>query len=213
MSIHELLVAIRRDQFYLVCSLGRRVPSDASDPQTGWTALHEAARLGRRLIVTHLLDRGARVDARDTVGRTALHLAMRAGHAAVVGDLLEAGANPLAQDDSGIAPLHDAIRAGFLDLVDKMLADPEARTRSGMTPLVTAIMSDRQEIVKLLLRRGADPNAACGLTPLMYAVMRCGGTIVADLVHAGADVARHWNGTTAVHMALHPSTVGEVSKR
>ena len=75
----------------------------------GDTALHNAARKGRHLVVKLLLQRKADIKLQDDEGRSALHLAAANGHYAVGELLLQHGANieekdkncPGAQDIDG----------------------------------------------------------------------------------------------------------------
>lgn len=67
--------------------------------------LHFAAAAGNVEMVRLLLDKGAKVDARDNTGKTALHFASTPRAART---LLEAGADPVAKDASGATPLETA---------------------------------------------------------------------------------------------------------
>lgn len=59
-----------------------------------WTALHVAARWGRKSICEKLLTLGAAVDATErNFGRTPLHTTTEAGYAEIVKLLLEYGAD------------------------------------------------------------------------------------------------------------------------
>lgn len=75
---------------------------------SGYTALHYAARSGHLSICRILLDAGIRVDEQTHGGATALHRAAMMGHSGVVNLLLERKANPSLQDSDGKTALHRA---------------------------------------------------------------------------------------------------------
>ena len=136
----------------------------------GATALHLAASDGDVSLVGHLLDREADIDAERADGKTPLLVALTAGpgnlqrklamtraehrgHAAVAGYLIGRGAR---YDLTAACVLGDIRRVKTL-LDD----DPDAASRLGacnQSPLHYAAMWDHEEIVKLLLECGADPN-------------------------------------------------------
>jgi DNA topoisomerase VI subunit B len=64
-------------------------------------ALGAAARLGNEVMISHLLDRGARSDIDDATGGSPLHTAVRAGHVGVVKILLQYSADLKLVDSSG----------------------------------------------------------------------------------------------------------------
>jgi ankyrin repeat protein len=91
-------------------------------PPPDWRRpLHTAAEEGNRLIVSHLLDAGAQIDAQDTRGRTALDLALADDHRRhdVATLLIERGANMTAKDAAGLIPgeRQDGSNSGMAALV------------------------------------------------------------------------------------------------
>ena len=93
------------------------------------TALTYAAGQGRVRMVRFLLSRGPRVDVRDSHGMTALMYAAGAGRLACVELLLKAQADVNAWSEP-----------------------------ADMTPLKMAVLHGHQDVVRRLLRAGADPN-------------------------------------------------------
>ncbi|MEN8175474.1 MAG: ankyrin repeat domain-containing protein [Pseudomonadota bacterium] len=130
---------------------------NAPDPE-GATALHAAARLGRRVIAETLLDHGADMNAKNAAGRTPLNVAIAAGRTQVADMLVRHGA-PFDPDRI----LFDITLAGISDrdVVDFLVrrgADLDHRDPSGRTPLIAAVENNDRLMVKLLVSRGADVN-------------------------------------------------------
>jgi len=85
------------------------------DPASGRAPLHVAALNGSTHCTSILLESGALVHLRDSLGHTPLYYAARQGHEAVVDNLVKAGANLGGSDfDGGFAGLaiQNALRAG-----------------------------------------------------------------------------------------------------
>ncbi|TQV91719.1 ankyrin repeat protein [Cordyceps javanica] len=78
--------------------------------------------------------------------------------------------------------------------------DPKAfvrgRDKKGLTLLLLAVPNGHHDVVKYLLDKGSDPNAAdnAGRTPLMEAALWGHPSLVDILIQAGADVHRSDNG-------------------
>ena len=137
----------------------------------GVTALHWAARRGDAELVTALVAAGANAHALTTFGGyTPLHLAAERGSAPAVKALLAAGAQADARTSTGATALMLAAAAGDTGAVAALIdahADVNAAENDRLqTPLIFAAASNRVDAVKLLLARGANPNAATRLTDL-----------------------------------------------
>jgi len=125
----------------------------------------------------------------------ALPLAIAAARNAAdtVRAMLDRGMTADLRDDRGLTPLMWAARAGAIDAMAALIdggADLNARDASSRwTPLLHAIHRQQPEAVRLLLDRGADPNAAAPrrLTPLMMAADDPDPATVRLLLAHGAD--------------------------
>ncbi|KAK4695704.1 hypothetical protein P7C71_g2097, partial [Lecanoromycetidae sp. Uapishka_2] len=78
-----------------------------------------------------------------------------------------------------------------------------APTKSGETPLVSAISTGDEELVRLMLQRGADVEARCAdqITPLMHAMIHESRPIMELLLEKGAQIDATTAGWTVLHRA------------
>jgi uncharacterized protein len=139
--------------------------------------LCEAAALGDAQRIASLLDRGDACDVRSSDGWTPLHLAAYTGRVEAARVLVSRGAPVDAVSTNG--------------------------TKN--TPLCAALAGrGDDEIVRLLLEAGADPNfrAELGVTPLHLAASRGADALVQRLLEHGAHAAaRMDDGTTPAGIA------------
>jgi ankyrin repeat protein len=147
--------------------------------------------------VRFLLEKGARLSARDSDGRTPLLLAAFAGNLEAVHCLFDLGADPRPKDRNGRTPLHLAHGDGRLIrlLVERGYGPNEPDWWSGMTPLMLASKWDFPVAVNevgtlpALLTAGADPRATDleGDTALHCAARAGNAWAIRLLLKAGAD--------------------------
>jgi ankyrin repeat protein len=115
----------------------------------GFTPLLFAARVGDLESARVLLEAGVNVNDASADDGSALVVASASGHEALAIFLLEKGADPNAADAMGITSLHWALQEGLLNL-----------SGSGTGPTDRFWHHPNQpQLVKVLLARGASPNA------------------------------------------------------
>lgn len=162
---------------------------NARQTKTGATPLNEAAFKGHLDVLQLLLSRGADLGVKDYAGFSPAENAVREHHP-------EAACFLLAHDNDPNLPgrlLEEAVRRGQPDTV-AMLLDAgvpiNARFASGSTALYDAALKGENNIVDLLVGRGADVNereTASGTTPLYAAAAFGREQAVAILLLWGAN--------------------------
>ena len=144
-------------------------------------------------ILRLLIEAGAKVNGRDEAGRTALHLAVSRLHSAAAELLLKHGADVNARDDTGRTPIYSLdnraayfnskfVKATEKDSISRSMARMarllaandarmDVRDQDGRTPLCLLAANAPGAVLDVLLKAGADPNAADkkGDTPLRRA--------------------------------------------
>lgn len=172
-------------------------------PDPAVTPLAEAAAAGDTARIRQLTGAGADPNARGDKGVTLLQWALLNRSREGIAGLLQAGADPGAADSSGETVMHYAAKANdpaYLEVLLKHRANPDApHAVTGATPLVSALMGNRDVQFHALLAAGAKPGIAdrMGDTPLHMAAKINAYPRVLDLLEAGADPsARNRRGTT-----------------
>jgi len=176
--------------------------ADPSASSAYGTAAHLAARLGHISILEKLIEFNSDINARDIRDYTPLHYAVEHDHLPIVELLLQHDANLEARDNRYHTPLHFAselYRPSILQLLLNQEVNVNPRNDEDSTPLHLASWPHESslECVKLLLAKGADPNAydAYGETALHHAVLQrpedptyhVSAEIVKALIFSGAD--------------------------
>jgi ankyrin repeat protein len=130
--------------------------------------IFEAAAIGDEARLRSLLDGDAELAvAFSGDGWTALHLAAGFGTPAAVSMLLAAGAriDAVSRNPQQNQPLHAALALGKNAETVKLLLEHGAAVNAvqagGFTPLFSAAIANRRNLVELLLAYGADAHCKC----------------------------------------------------
>lgn len=216
--LSPLLRAVQRGEAAIVKLLLKHGATPETKDKKGRTALMTAAWKNHYHILQLLLVHRADVNGKDNRGRNVLHN-LAADKECNWGDsvvelLLKQniaidGEN--GQDELKRTPLHWACATGKLRLAE-MLLERENMPRANInavevrekTSLHIAAAHDRDDIVEMLLKHGADVNAKSdgGWTPLHNACEKGSEKIARLLLSAGAEInAKLLNGMSPLHLA------------
>lgn len=178
----EVLVSLRPDLLHIEVGKGNLIsmkslhespPNAISQIIGGWATLRGGDGHEAGLIL--LLDLGADVNSKDTVGRTPISYAVEKGHKHGLQLLIQHVANVDAKDGAGRTPLSYAAENGHKDILELLLQHGPVGINSndtaGRTPLSYAAENGHESSVKLLLNNGAylQLKDTAGRTPLSYA--------------------------------------------
>ena len=169
-------------------------------------------RLRSEGILTHLVEKGADIEARDRLGQTPLCNAIVSNSQITARYLIERGADTNAKCDISNTLgtlLFEAVRQKKEWAVELLLeggADLQARDITGRRVLYYAVRGGQESIVKVLLDHGATetlttgPVSNSGSTILHCAMIKPNLTIVEMILKAGVDInGQDLIGDTALH--------------
>lgn len=157
------------------------------------TPMHAATHTGDFQMLDLLIKHGGNIDI--CVGRTPLEMAVYAGNTNVVRGLLERGVNMQVTDRNHESLLALACRRGVYEVAEILLRRGAQIDHS--PPLISCAASGNGpgekghiQVIKLLLRHGADPNehGPGGSTALNEALDHSRYNIARVLIQHGADI-------------------------
>ena len=178
--------------------------------EDGWTLLHEAAYGGHSDLVELLLSKGADINAATAKGVNALGIAGERGHTEIVRILLKAGMSPLGIDQaSGNNLLHAAAQCSdtaFVALALNAGVPVNSVNSIGETPLAVALFFEDMDVLRQLIRAGADVNVRDNneFTPLWRAITTGSAAAISLLLENGArtDIPNKSTGNYPLHLAV-----------
>jgi ankyrin repeat protein len=223
-SVHARTVPLKPSESAEAPRSAAAAPSNGANE---FTPLLFAARVGDLASVQLLLDAGANVNDTAADGVSALVLATLRGHVDVATLLLENGADPNAAG-AGYTALHWASGSWETELTVTSIT-PDREGEEWVT--VAGLRGGRLDLIKALLKHGADPNARIrktparvgssknpglpeleGATPFVLAAMSGSAEVMRVLAAQGADVrlTTNRNGTPLMAAAGLGRVLGEV---
>ncbi|XP_077297906.1 uncharacterized protein LOC143919454 [Arctopsyche grandis] len=172
----------------------------------GLTPLHHAALCGNLETMMILLDKGADSKVVTFDGNTLLHCAAHKCNNIELKVIERLGFDITSVNNNGKSLLHIAVIGANISAAIFFLErgiEPNIIDVNHRTPLHWAVLTNElEEISKLLIRNGADLNAAdkFDCTPLHYAVEKSKYNLTKMLIQRGAEInARDKLGRTALH--------------
>ncbi|XP_055940721.1 uncharacterized protein LOC129971193 [Argiope bruennichi] len=177
----------------------------------GFTALYTAAEEGDPYLVKLLIEKNARVDARDDFENTPLHVAcLLNSHLDVVEILVSEGADINAKNLEGNTPLHGAAKNGKESTAKFLLhhgADMYAKNYHLCVPLHCAAENGHLGIAELFLKTDSNLVHAINYlkqTPLHFAAGKGHTKLVNLLLKFNAIIDSKENtNATALHISLY----------
>lgn len=140
--------------------------------------LHSATIARDSTRIEYLLNRGAKINYKDTEGQTPLMVAAKGGDLSVMNGLLEYKADPNMQDEDGWTAGMHAVRSNE-PKVFRMLGTHKANfnlvNKDGLTALAMAVFDNKANAAVAMLDNNASPDFAMGAAKynaLMVAVKK-----------------------------------------
>ena len=191
-----LITAARSGSLEVVAKLLEYFPTAHSKSAgTSYNALQWAVLSSNLPIVQALIsydNSSAHLDATGWLGRTPLLDASAIGDSKVLQALLHAGCNPHIRDSEGNGLLHLAGSAATVQCLLSAGFEIDARGAKGRTPVLSALLAQRNNVSSFLIKSGADLTLKddSGWSVLHYAFQSSSpslSTLLQVLIQHGAD--------------------------
>eukprot|EP00746_Dinoflagellata_sp_MGD_P075045 gnl/MRDRNA2_/MRDRNA2_30236_c0_seq1.p1 gnl/MRDRNA2_/MRDRNA2_30236_c0~~gnl/MRDRNA2_/MRDRNA2_30236_c0_seq1.p1 ORF type:complete len:2959 (-),score=667.55 gnl/MRDRNA2_/MRDRNA2_30236_c0_seq1:52-7932(-) len=148
-----------RNLLRLGAALNYRETEDQDSAEAGWTALHFAAKYGRKEIASALVERKADVLMCTDNLQSPLHIAAGSSATEICAELCARRADVNARDINEATPLHLAGSPAVAECLAGLKADLGAKTSELKTTLHGAVERNDADLVSKLLRMSADVRA------------------------------------------------------
>jgi ankyrin repeat protein len=131
---------------------------------SGQNVCHIASVRGHASILEHIISNNGDPTVADNMGMTPIHYATQENHARAVEVLLRHGASIDSKNGDGMSPLFLAAQEGSIEVLEVLLnnhqsnIDVDYMNAEGMTALRFAVIANKPEAIRLLLKHGADPE-------------------------------------------------------
>ena len=136
--------------------------SKSSSLYKGWPALSVASLLGDSAAVRQMLEKGAKINARDREGYSAIHRAASKGQRNIIKLLISRGGKINAVNNNNETPLYLAAESGHLQTVKLLLkegASPSILGKNKTSPLSIAIMNGHEKTARALQHGKLDKDS------------------------------------------------------
>ena len=162
-ALHYAAESGHSEVIELLKETGGDVNKSLSTKNKRVTPLMLACKQGHWKAAGMLIEKDAKLEAKDKLGRTALMHAALNGHYPLVALLLNKGVDPNTTDNTENTALHYAAAYGWYHVVQLLLqggASPDVVNSERISPLSVAVLKYHDDVAQVLFSHGADPNLA-----------------------------------------------------
>ena len=195
-----LHIAVAKSNIDIVTLLLDQNVDTNSKTIDGKTPLHISVEKHEETIIQKLLEQKADINLKDALGNTVLHLAVQVMQE-TKSWLVKAGVN----NRSHIPASHQLCSVQTVQAIIEHGGNVNAVNNRGQTPLWFACLDGQEELVKILLHKGADSNIADGnsdssLHSAIYG--QCSAGTIQEIINHGVHInATNEDGATPLLLA------------